>query len=335
MREMSPVMSVILPTPDEFETIRRTVDALRDQTIADSLELVIVAPTEISVDSSALAGFAGVQVVAAGPITSSNAARVAGIRVARASVIALAEDHCFPQPEWAASLVAGHRKGFAVVGPVLDNANPRTAVSWANFLAEYGRWAGATAGEIEQLPGHNSAYGRDLLLQFGDDLGQLMEAESVIQEVLRRQGGRLLLEPAARALHYNFSLWSSSVRLRFQGGRLFAGHRVRLWNGLRRLLYLAGAPLIPLVRFRRLLPLARKSDCRVPLMQLAPVLLALLVIDAAGELVGYLTGPGQAATVLASIEFHRDQHMTRADRSAYRAKELRSAVVPSPSPSPV
>jgi diadenosine tetraphosphatase ApaH/serine/threonine PP2A family protein phosphatase len=326
--ESIPALSVILPTPDEFETIRRTVAALRAQTIWDRLELVIVAPTDsISVDPAAVAGFAGVQVLAVGRITSTNAARVAGIRVARAPIVALAEDHCFPEPEWAASLLAAHGIGCAAVGPALRNGNPRTAVSWANYLAEYGRWVGQAAGEIEQLPGHNSSYRRELLLEYGGDLVQLMEAESVMQEMLRQRGERLLFEPAARANHYSFSLWRSSVRLRFHSGRLFAGHRVRAWNRSRRLMYIVGSPLIPLVRLRRILRVVGRADsCRVPLGRLAPVLLLLLSIDAAGELVGYLTGPGSAGAVLASIEFHREHRMTSADRRVYQTVRAQPSI---------
>lgn len=313
-------MSVVLPTPDTFETIRRTIEALRAQTIADRLELVIVAPAgDLPIDPVAVEGFASVQVVGVGTMTSSNAARVAGIRVARGPIVALAEDHCFPEPEWAAALLEAHGEGYAAVGPVLHNANPGTAVSWANFLAEYGRWVARVAGDIDEVPGHNSAYQRALLLKYGDDLVELMEVESVIQAALRRSGERLLLEPAARAAHYNFSSFASSVSLRYYGGRLFAGHRVRVWKWWRRLIYVVGSPLIPFVRLRRILGVARRSGtCRLPRWRLIPVLLPLLIIDAFGELVGYLVGPGDAGTVLASIEFHRDRYMTEADRQAYQ-----------------
>ena len=320
--EMSPAMSVILPTPDTFETIRRTVDALRAQSIADRLELVIVAPAvDLPVEPVAVEGFASVQVVGVGKITSSNAARVAGIRVARAPIVALAEDHCFPEPDWAAALLATHGEECAAVGPALRNGNPGTAVSCANFLAEYGRWVGRLAGEIEELPGHNSAYRRALLLGYGDELEELMAAESVIQEALRRSGERLLLEPAARAAHYSFSIFRSSVTLRYHGGRMFAGHRVRGWKWPRRLMYIVGAPLIPFVRLRRLLGPARRSTGIAP-WRLIPVLLLLLIVDGFGELVGYLVGPGDSDALLASIEFHRERYMTSADRRSYKAADV-------------
>jgi hypothetical protein len=309
------------------------VEALRAQSIADRLELVIVAPSDdLPVEHESMEDFASVQVVGVGKITSSNGARVAGIRVARAPIVVLAEDHCFPEPDWAAALLAAHGEEWAAVGPVLRNGNPATAVSCANFLAEYGRWVGRLTGEIEELPGHNSSYRRALLLRYGDELEELMVAESVIQEELRRSGERLLLEPAARANHHSFSRFRNSVTLRYHGGRLFAGHRTRRWKWSRRLMYVVGAPLIPFVRLRRLLgPALHSGTCPVAPWRLIPVLLLLLIVDGFGELVGYLVGPGDAEAVLASMEFHRERYMTSADRRLFKAASVQRRPVASQS----
>ena len=183
---------------------------------------MIVAPSDrITLDSAMTEGFAGVQVIGFGDVTaSSNQARVAGIRVARAPIVVLAEDHSFPEPGWAEALLAGHAEGtWAAVGPVVCNANPATAVSWANFLLEYGPWTeSAPRGAATHLPGHNSSYRRGLLLAYGEKLEALMEAESILQWDLRHNGHQLLLEPAARTHHLNFSRLSSSIKLRFNGG---------------------------------------------------------------------------------------------------------------------
>src|SRR5437764_14845225 len=57
----APEMSVILVTPDRFETLRETVEHLRAQTAKDRLEIVIVAPSEaeLALDPAELDGFAG------------------------------------------------------------------------------------------------------------------------------------------------------------------------------------------------------------------------------------------------------------------------------------
>src|SRR5205823_13704696 len=65
-----PEMSVILITPDSFETLRRTVGALRRQTVRDRLELVIVGPSidRPAIVESEVVGFAGRHIVEIGVI---------------------------------------------------------------------------------------------------------------------------------------------------------------------------------------------------------------------------------------------------------------------------
>jgi hypothetical protein len=80
------------------------------------------------------------------------------------------------------TLLAGHAEGtWAAVGPVVCNANPATAVSWANMLLEYAPWTeSAERGPVAHLPGHNSSYRRDLLLAYSENLELLMESESIL-----------------------------------------------------------------------------------------------------------------------------------------------------------
>ena len=93
------------------------------------------------------------------------------MREASAPIVVFTEDHCFPEPEWAAALLARHAEPWAAVGPVLRNANPETTVSWADLLIAYGPWlAPGVAGPKDHLPGHNSSYKTSVLREYGDRL---------------------------------------------------------------------------------------------------------------------------------------------------------------------
>src|SRR5215211_5225198 len=117
-------LSVILPTADDYSTIRLTVQALRAQTARHRIELVIVAPNDNpGIIASELAAFGAFKIVNAGPMQTSNRSRAAGIRVATAPIVALAEDHSFPAPDWAEILISSQREGYAAVGPSVRNAN--------------------------------------------------------------------------------------------------------------------------------------------------------------------------------------------------------------------
>ncbi len=304
----SPAMSVIVTTPDSYDTIRQLVRALRLQTARDALEVVIVAPSAaaIRVGVADLQSFCCWRIVELGVFRTAAQAKTAGIRSATSPVVVLTEDHCFPDPGWAHALIEAHRGDWAAVGPAMDNANPRSLISWADFILGYGPWFNPPgADEVDLLPGHNTSYKRDLLLGYGERLEALLGAESNLHQDLRARGYRLYLEPAAKAFHTNFTEPSRWIPYLFYSGRLFAAERGRNWPPLRRAGYSAGAWLIPLVRLMRLLPGVVRTRPDLAAGISAPLLFA-LVIDAVGQGVGYALGVGQAAEKVARLEFHRE-----------------------------
>jgi hypothetical protein len=312
-----PDLSVILITPDSFETIRQTVGCVVRQNVRDRIELVVVAPTgaRIEIDEALVAPLAGVQVVRLASLTPTGPARAAAIRAARAPVVAFGEEHCFPAPGWAEAFLNAHHGAYAAVGPAMRNANPDTIVSWADLLIGYGPWlAPVPAGERDFLPGHNSSYKRAVLLEYGDRLDELMEAETVLMWNLRSKGHRLLLEPAAQAAHTNFGLWSSWVQVMFLNGRAFADTRSSRWSLGRRLAFAGASPLIPFVRLARTIGHARRLGRGWPfLARVVPTVSVGLVFDALGQLTGYALGGGTAHERLAAFEWHRLKHTPRGE----------------------
>lgn len=303
----SAAMSVIITTPDSYDTIRPLVGALHSQTARDSLELVIVAPSAAAIRGGIadLQDFRSWRIVELGVLRTVAQAKAAGIRCATAPVVVLTEDHCFPDPHWAHALIDAHRGEWAAIGPAMENANPQSLISWADFILGYGPWFSPPgAGEVDLLPGHNSSYKRDILLGYGDRLESLLAAETSLQQDLRTRGYRLYLEPAAKALHTNFTEPSRWIPYLFYSGRVFAAERARNWPWLRRAGYSAGACLIPLVRLMRLAPRFRRA--RPDLAgDVYGLLLFALIIDAAGQGIGYVMGAGRSAEKVARLEFHR------------------------------
>jgi hypothetical protein len=91
-----PEMSVVLVTPDGYETIPTTMKHLRAQTVRDQLEIVIVAPSvdALHLDHTELQEFLQFRVAKVGEVRSIAEGNAAGVRQASAPVVALAEDHC-------------------------------------------------------------------------------------------------------------------------------------------------------------------------------------------------------------------------------------------------
>jgi hypothetical protein len=308
----APEMSVVIVAPDSYATIRKTVSFLRAQTVADRLELIIVAfsSAQLVLDDPGLSDFCEVRVVEIGSVGSIAQAHAAGIREASAPVVVLSEDHSFPEPGWAAALIERHRQPWAAVGPVVRNANPDGLITWADFLLGYGTWLDPSpAGECNHLPGHNSSYKRAILLSYDAELDRMFEAESILHWDLRAKGHRLYLEPAAKTAHMNFGRFRPWVPYLVHAGRIFAAARARRWGLGRRLFYVGAAPLIPLIRLWRIRAEIRQPGRPAHLWpRIMPVLAVGLILDTVGQVLGYAFGVGNAHGKLFPFEFHRDHH---------------------------
>lgn len=309
----SPEMSVIIVTPDNFETIRRTIEYLRAQTIKDKLELVIVALStdDFEVDQQELELFNSFQIVESGNISALGKALAAGVRSASAQIIAFTEDHVFPDPLWAEALIESHKNNWAAVGPVIYNANPKDTIGWADIMIGYSQWLYPNdGGEMNHLPGHNSTYKRDVLLGYADDLERLLEAESVLHWDLISKGHKLYLEPAAKIYHMNFGVLSTFLKVNYHMSRMFAGTRSRSWSGPKRITFVFGSLLIPFVRFYRI---SRDYSGFAGLLktkpQVYPILALGLVVSSVGEMMGYIFGTGDSARKTFEYHFHRDLHV--------------------------
>ncbi|HEY7534612.1 MAG TPA: glycosyltransferase [Thermodesulfobacteriota bacterium] len=317
-----PLISVVIVTPDNFTTIRKTIEYLRNQTAKNQMEIVIVAPSKahLNLERSALDDFTSVKVVEVGNLESVAWGNATGIRQATAPVVVLAEDHSYPDPTWGEALIRAHRLSWAAVGPVVKNANPESALSWADFLTGYGPWIDPTpAGVATHLPGHNCSYKRAILIEYGNKLESLLQAESVLHWDLRSRGFEIYLEPEAKISHTNFSKLSSWIPVHFLSGRVFAAARSKNWPLFKRIIYIAGAPLIPVIRLCRsiseMLKPGRLQNMSLSMKIRILLLLVLgLVINGAGELIGYTIGPGHSKEKLSSYEFYRYRHLSEKDK---------------------
>ena len=316
----APLLSVVLATPYDFASLLPVLRYLRAQSIQDRIEVVLVGSTgaEFCVDAGALDGFWGHQVLHVGPIASLNVPRAAGIRATHAPIVALTEDHCFPDPGWAEALVRAHRGPWAAVGPMIVIANPRRLMSWANHLVQYLPWVqGTRSGTVDDLPGHNSSYKRAVLMSFDRDLEAIFTAEAWLHAELRARGHELYLEADAVAYHVYITRLRPYVRENYYIGRQFAANRSRTWSVARRALYAAGSPLLPLLRLRRIVRRARELGWFRELVPAAiPWMLVGLGCSATGELMGYAFGMGPAATMTLDLDFRRHRFMSDEERAA-------------------
>lgn len=288
-------MSVVLAT-DNWTTIRPVIQRLREQTVRNEIEIVLVLPAEEveAVETADLREFARLRLVGIESVVPLGPARAAGVRAATAPLVFIGETHSFPHPGMVQELIDAHEAGWAVIVPAFHNANPDGATSWAGFLAGYATWTdGIPAGEIDGAPLFNVSYRRSFLLALGDRLARALSEGEDMATQLRAWGGRPWFEPSAGIDHANISFLVPWLRQRFLAGRVIAGARSMSWPWPRRLAYTLGSPLIPVVLLGRL---RRGISRTIRRHRLPGVTLPVLVLggmfEAAGEMLGYARGEG-------------------------------------------
>lgn len=243
-------LSVVVVTKDTARTLQPILACLQEQTIAGEMEVVVVAPDEEAgrANPPFAEGFGKYTVVPAGPVKNRGGAAARGVLRASAPVVALTENHCFPDRDWGERTVAAHRRGgWAGVGPAVMNANPETKLSLVMHAAGYGMFPDtASGGPVDQLPLHNSSFDRRVVEELADDLEFLLEDERRFHARLLERSETLYFDPSIRKLHINEATWGLMAGLVWDSGRRYAAGRSEDWPRAKKLAYGMASPLLTL-----------------------------------------------------------------------------------------
>jgi hypothetical protein len=301
------MLSAVVVAPDRA-TIATLIGSLAAQAGSERIELVVVAPRGARFEFEESERRLGrCTLVEVDGIDNLRSSRAAGIEAAAASLILIAETHCYPAAGWLDAVLAAHEAGWAVVGPGFENANPASAVSWANFADHYARfWRPPHAVAVDEVGGHNSTARRADLLALGDELPHLLRDFPNLQRRLATDGG-ILLEPAATMRHVNMSRVGPWMKESWAVGRVAAASRARAWGRARRWGYALAWPLLAAVEWWRRQPPLRRLAQRTDIPRAASLLLPLgLLVRCAGEAVGFVTlSGGGSEAVVADTEVRR------------------------------
>lgn len=314
MENDCPSLTVITLAPYGLEDIRDTLWSLSLQTIASEIEIIVVLrSSESNPVMETIERFHSFQTLVEQPMKISGEAKAQAVRAARAEIVAFAEDHCFPEAEWAENLLQAHRGPWGAVTPWMGPANPESPLSRASFNNAFAPWNSEHRGECSNLPTHNTSYKRDLLLDYGGELGKMldMEAATLAPDLIHR-GFPIFHEPDARVHHINVEKPLAFCLEQFLGGRHFGALRSEDWSVLRRMVYCLGSWLIPLVRLLRMAP-TRSSKSQ----GLSTIILG-MSLSALGESIGYALGMGKTDERRFEMEYRRYRFTKR----RYTAKEI-------------
>jgi glycosyltransferase involved in cell wall biosynthesis len=296
----TPELSVVIASVNGRPYLSACLAALSKQSGSVATEILVADCVGPSVTDFVRAEYPHVKLISFGERKSVPELRAAGILASSGRLVAITEDHCIPEPDWTASLVAAHgRSPAAAIGGAVDNAATDRLIDWAVFFCEYSNFISPVVdGLVHDLPGPNVSYKRAAL---GDLQDMLREGywETFLHTRLEAGGQELRSDPTVRVLHKkHFGFWSF-FQERFAYGRAYAGTRNEFVSRGRRLYYLVFSPALPALLVLRIgrRVLSRGRHLR-EFVRALPVVVTFMLAWAAGEFVGYAIGPGEAALQL-------------------------------------
>src|SRR5690606_18155071 len=133
-----PLVSVIIPTYRDWESLAQCLDALKNQTYpASSIEILVVNNDTGQLVPSGCASSPNVRILQESK-AGSYAARNRGLVEAKGELIGFTDSDCIPEPDWIANAVAeaSRQDGglFRITGPV--NLFRRQGGSWMAWKFE-------------------------------------------------------------------------------------------------------------------------------------------------------------------------------------------------------
>ncbi|MFZ9854350.1 MAG: hypothetical protein ACO3I0_04465 [Limisphaerales bacterium] len=292
MKHPEPILSVILPT-DSLATIQPVLEQLRRLESPERLEVILISPAAEAIRDTATAEthFHSMVVCHVDSLAPLGVARAVGVMAASGRYVFMGETHSFLWPDALDRLLEPLIQGEAdLTVPAFVNANPISTFSWASFLCTYARWGvGRKPGLIGDSPVYDFIGRREILTELGDRLPDcLTDHEGLFLKAFREQKRRILFVPDARIDHVNLESPHACLDEFFRFGRGVGKRRAERWSYPRRLAYIAGGWLIPVVLMARAWVDVRRTLAteKVPLLSI-PALLLILTAKALGEVLGY------------------------------------------------
>ena len=288
-------LSVIVPAVNTLLDAVECLQALERQRDDVNLEVLVIVRTGPEVAGAIPRLFSWARVIPVPLSTTIPEMRARGFRESTGTAIAVIEDHVIVPPGWARRMIAALAQGQRVVGGSVENAATETLIDWACFLCEYSHClTPLESGSVGWLTGNNVVYTRDVI----DSHRDVVEAgrwENYLHDTLRQEGVELHCRPeivVGHKKHYTFGEYLSQ---RYLYARSYAGARVAGAPLTKRAAYGVAALALPPILLLRTVTRITKKRKHVGLMvKSIPMIAVFVTAWGAGEVVGYLFGPGDS-----------------------------------------
>jgi hypothetical protein len=298
MESANSLISVVVPVREARETAPHTLRHLLDRSSLEVIAVVSSADPAAEVLRDLKRSRPELVLIELPGRYSVPQLRARGVAAATGRCVAITEDHCLFPEGWPASLArALERPEIAAAGGGVENGRSRTVRDWAIYFSRYAaNMPPLQRGFATILPGNNACYRRELL----DELRPIWQEgfwEHEFHRYLLADGWKLWLEADAAVEHHKPYRFGPYCRLRFLHGRCYGGGKRRKEGFAAVALFVLLSPLIPaLMALRSARVVLPKRRHRKEYLLSIPLLIILYSAWVAGEMIGYLLGPGESCS---------------------------------------
>lgn len=289
-----PDLSVVVPSVNGWSDLSLCLGALESQRGDVGLEVLVPERCGSAVRRQVAASFPWAILLPVDQSTTIPEMRALAFDRASAPSVAVIEDHVIVPVGWARDLLLA-RTTARVVGGAIRNAATGNLVDWAAFLCEYSHLLPPLQGGASRwLAGNNVVYDRALLEEHRA-VTHAGRWENHLHDALRDAGILLVCRPEIVVGHRKHYTVGEYLAQRFLYARSYASARVSGSNPLRRSAYgVAAFALPPLLFWRTVSRSLHKRVGRALVLRAMPLTLVFVSAWAAGEVVGYWFGAGDA-----------------------------------------
>ncbi len=289
-----PKLSVVIGSQNARATVAECLAALGSNSAERTLEIIVADNSTDGTAEIVRQQFPDVRLVVERPSALMPELWEAGIRQSTADIVAITTAHCIPDRDWVLTILKAHEHPYPGIGGAIEGGQDSSLVDWAIYFCRYSSYMRPfPPGVVAEIPGDNASYKR-WALDRCIDVRRKGFWEPEIHAVLRQDGHQLFMDPSIVVYHHKSFGVLSFMRQRFQHGRHFGRSRAERFSTVRRALYAASAPLIPLIFLSRISrQVFTKGRHRREFLLSLPFPLLFLLSWSAGELRGYLQAPTQ------------------------------------------
>jgi len=285
-------LAVVIACYQARATVAACLESLERQRTECTVETVLVESSGDGTAELVRQRFPWVRLIESTTRCFAGDARNLAIPLTAAPVIAFLDADCVVPEDWVERVVAAHRDPHLLVGGVIDNAAPTSALAWGYHFLEFNLWLpGRGPSEIDEIAGCCLSLKREAYERYGPFVAGTYSSDTAFQWRLRADGHRVLRDPSIRVLHDGRMPLGRFLAHTVEHRRQYAGvvcRERRLGRGARIVQGLARLALPPALVAVVALRVLRAGSYRRRFLASLPIVAAGAVARAWGEARGFL-----------------------------------------------